>query len=705
MILGTAAYMAPEQARGKSVDRRADVWAFGVVLYEMLSGRQAFEGDDISEVLAAVLKSEPVWTALPAGVPASIRRLLRRCLEKDPRKRLSAIGDARLDLDEADGAGEAAAPAVPVIVRRSLWPLVWAALAGGLVAATAAAVIWTSRAQTGLAATRRVSLLAPPGTSLYPDSTGVAISPDGTMIAFVVGDMARSETHLWVRSLDSMTARMLEDTQGATLPFWSPDSRQIGFFSTTKLKAISPAGGRAQVIADIRTPRGGAWSSSNVILFSLDASGPLYRVSATGGTATPATALDASRQQNGHRFPSFLPDGDHFLYAALPGRNGRFDIFAGSLSGGAPTLVGAMETAPVYSDGYLLFARQGTLVAQPFDAGARKLTGDPVILPDEPSSILDPTVSYTAGRPASVGANGTIAYYSAASQNTTAEWYDALGRHTGTLPLPPGHYDFVRISPDGTQAAIGRSLSASESNLWLVDLARGGAIPLSSGPGRNDSPVWSPDGTRVIFSSNRDGNTDFFVKTVGDASPEQPFFRSPVPFKSPVSWSADGKWIIVTELDPGTTQNVWLLPATGGNELKPLVVGPRRDLGGPVSPDGHWLAYLSDETGRYQLYVQPFPAPGRRVQVSTDGAIGASWRRDGRGLFFFGDDGRSLWRVDVSAGATFTAGTPSLVARLTSEVVAMDAAPDQQRFLALVPERSGTGSMTVVFNWRATLDR
>ena len=706
MILGTAAYMAPEQARGKVVDRRGDIWAFGAVLFEMLSGRRAFLGDDMSDVLASVLKTDPDWSALPADLPAPIRRLLRRCLEKDPRKRLSAIGDARLELNESEP-GTAASHAVTPPAGPSVLARVWPALAGVILTAVVGAIFWPARGPAPGAEALRLSVLAPPGTSIYPDSASVAISPDGSMVAFVVGDL-QSVTELWVRSLDSLVARRLEGTEGANLPFWSPDSRRIGFFTRDKLKTVAVAGGRAEALCDAPGSggRGAAWSPSNVIVFAKDASGPLYRVSANGGEPTPVTAVDASRKQSGHRFPVFLPDGEHFLFAALPGRGGRFDIFAGSLRDGSSTLVGSMESAPVYAEpGYLLYARDGVLAAQPFDARALQVTGETVSLGDEPTSILDPAISYTAGHSTSVSSTGSLAYYSSPSNNTTATWIDAAGSITSTITLPQGRYSGVRISPDGTRAVLVRSMSVSESSLWLVDLGNGGAVQLSSGRGRNDSPVWSPDGTRVVFACDRDGPQDLFVKIIGNPSPEQPLYRSPVVFKSPDSWSSDGRWIVFNQLEPDTAQNIWLLPASGSAEPVAFLRGPLRDYLGKPSPDGRWLAYVSDDTGRFELYAESFPEGGHKRQISTEGATVPWWTRDGRRLLFVGGDGKSLWRADVQAGATLNVGAPSRIATLPANIAGIDAMPDGQRFLALIPERTGTGSVTIVQNWRAALEK
>jgi serine/threonine protein kinase len=705
VILGTAAYMSPEQARGKPVDKRADIWAFGVVLFEMLTGQRLFEGETVSDTLAAVLKTDPQWSRLPAETPGSVVRLLRRCLERDPGRRLHDIGDARLDLEDSAESQPPPDPRSMASPASRLWWLRPAA-AGALATAVAAGLLWQAQRPESRQAVTRLSILSPAGAALYPDSAGVAISPDGTMVAFVVGSPSRSESQLWVRSLDSTSARRLEDGDGASLPFWSPDSRRIGFFTTAKLKTISASGGRAEVLCDAPNARGATWGRANVIVFAPNWNGPLQRISASGGAPAPATKLDAARGEYGHRFPAFLPDGEHFLFAALPGKNGEFDIFAGSLADGSRALVGSMESAPVYAEpGWLLFARQGLLAAQPFDVRSRRVTGDPVLLEDEPTSILDPAFSFTAGRAISVSGAGSLAYFSAPATNTNAVWLDLAGRTTGRLSLPAGHYETVTISPDGTRAVLVRSTSPSESSLWLVDLTRGGAAPLSAGHGRNDAPVWSPDGTRVVFASDRDGPQDVYVKVVANASPEVRLFHNDAPFKNPSAWSSDGRWIVITQLDAATAQDVWLLPASGKGELVALVKGPVRDNAGPLSPDGRWLAHTSDDTGRFELYLQSLPPPGRRVQVSQGGAMLAWWAGDGRSLQFVDDHLRSLWRVELEAGAELRVGTPRQIANLPPDVAWMDATPDRQKFIAIVPERAGPGSVTVVQNWRAALAR
>ena len=360
----------------------------------------------------------------------------------------------------------------------------------------------------------RFSILAPPGDQIYPDSVSVAISPDGTMVAFVVGTVSRSETQLWVRSLDSLVARRLEGGDGATLVFWSPDSRRIGFLTNGKLKTIARSGGRADVLADTPGPRGGVWTPSNEIIFAPDAGGPLFKVSTNGGQPTPVTKIDPARKEYSHRFPALLPDGRHFLYASLPGKGGRFDIFAGSLDDPSQrTLVGSMEAAPIYAEpGWLLYARQGVLVAVPFDARALKITGDPIPLEDEPASILDPSVSYTAGSSVSVSPTGALAYYSAPSREYGRDMVQRE-RRADRFAQRPGRTLRIRRDLARRHAGGDGEIDVAVRVEPLAGRPRARRRrPVVHRPRRNDSPVWSPDGSRVVWAADREGAQNLYIK-------------------------------------------------------------------------------------------------------------------------------------------------------------------------------------------------
>jgi eukaryotic-like serine/threonine-protein kinase len=409
-------------------------------------------------------------------------------------------------------------------------------------------------------------------------------------------------------------------------------------------------------------------------------------VPATGGTPVAITTL--APKECSHRFPTLLPGGTRFLYAVLPGKDGLFPIYAGSLADQSRTRVASLESAPVYAPpGYLLYTRQGGLVAQPFDAARLKFTGDPVPLEDAPTAILDPNNSFTAERPVSVSSTGAFAYFSAPSFDTTAEWMDAAGRITGTLDVPAGHSETAVISPDGTHAVLDRSVSPSESSLWLVNLVRGGASPLSTGKGRNDSPVWSPDGTRVVFAADRDGPQNFYVKTTGDASPERLLYQSDVLFKQPNVWSPDGPMDRDVAVRPGHGAGCLAAGRLRRRTAHGVRAGPAQEMAVAISPDGRWLAYASNETGRFQLCVQSFPAPGRKQQVSSNGGAWSWWARNGRAVAFVDDKLRTLWRVDVEPGGTLRIGTPHPIAALPPNTINVTAMPDLDRFLVLVPER------------------
>jgi Tol biopolymer transport system component len=706
VILGTAAYMAPEQARGRAADRRADIWAFGVVLYEMLTGTRAFEGEEISDTLASVLKQDPDWSALPPDVPSSLRRLLRRCLEKDPRKRLASIADARLDLDERDDARIERPAAGMRVPSRTPW--IAATIVAALVTGVATWLVSSARRSAAPTLVTRFSILPALATALLPDSTTVAISPDGRMAVFVTGTStgaAADSSGLWLRPVGSLNAQRLAGTEGAVLPFWSPDGRQVAFFTNDhKLKKIAVEGGHVEEICDAPDGRGGTWNRDGIIVFAPANGGPLMRVPATGGTPRPVTTLDGGRGESGHRFPLFLPDGDHFLYAVVPARAGNFDIFVGSLSGSNRDLLLSAQSTPVFSEpGYLLFVRKGGLVVQRFDANRRTLSGEPVSLPDVPGAIGD---QYMAGPAVSASAGGTLAYLSDLPAHTSLAWFDQAGLRTSSVAVPAGRYIGVSLAADGRHAVLIRWTSPTTNDLWIADLDRGGASRLTDASGAIQGAIWSPDGERVAFSNNPDGPRDIYIKSTGGANAEEPLYRSKALAKDPQSWSGDGQFLVYQELSPATNWDLRVLPLSGDRTPKPYVQTPFNDTAGVISPDGRWMAYLSDETGRNEVYVQSFPTPGRKYRVTTDGAGRAWWRNDGRQLLIVSLDRTQILVADVRAGSEFATDAARTVGRLPKGVTAIDATPDVKRLLALVDEGSDTSrSVTVVQNWTAALDR
>ena len=700
MILGTAAYMSPEQARGRPVDRRADIWAFGCVLFEMLAGQRPFGGDDVSETLASVIKDEPAWNALPGDLPPSLRRLLRRCLTKDPKRRLSAMGDARLDLDDASAPDAAASAGAAA-------PGPWSARAviAGVLAlvGVAAAAFWLGGfGRTAPASLRRLTVLAPPGHTLFRDSANLALSPDGTQLAFLTG-LTRADTRLWIRSVDSLDAREVDDSVGAQLPFWSPDSRSLAFFAGGKLKAVGLDGSRPRVIADAPDGRGGAWSSRGVIVFAASNAGPLSRVSENGGEVTAATTLLTDAGETGHRFPSFLPDGEHFVFAAVPARQTLFDIHVGSLGSTDRVKLLAAESAPVYADpGFLVYSRKGVLVAHPFDAGSRELGGEAIPLPDRPGEM---NLEYSAGQAASAAHDGSVAYLSAAQARSRVVWLDQTGRETSEVDVPPGPYANVAIAPDGRRAVVVQ-VASPHASLWWMDVLRGGLTPLSQVQGWNSRPVFSPDSRRVAYTSDRRGPMDLYLRGAGSAD-DEPLYQSPTLFKYVASWSATGV-VVFTDLDPATDNDLWAIRPDGDRKPELSVRSPGNDSFGAVSPDGRWMAYISNQAGAPDAYVQTFPASGQAHRLTTTGILEWAlwWREDGRQLMML-DAKLGILLVDVRTSPEFSASEPRVVGRIRypmTDANSIDVTPDFQRLLALVPEQENGGrSLTVVLNWSEAL--
>jgi eukaryotic-like serine/threonine-protein kinase len=709
IILGTAAYMPPEQARGETVNKRADVWAFGCVLFEMLTGRAAFEGRTMSDVLASVIKSEPEWSRLPPNLHLRIRLLLERCLEKDARNRYSSISDARTDIQKALSVpGGIFAPPMPAREFRSKLRTIlpWVA-ATAILCAIAAGVVF-QRMKPPEPALARLSVMAPEGGVLTTDMPSAAISPNGRWLVFSATDSAGT-VRLWIRPLDSVTAQPLSGTEDAILPFWSPDSSYIGFFADRKLRKVPASSGQPETICDAPNGRGGTWSKDGVIIFAPLATGPLQRVSANGGEVITVVSPDPARGETALRFPCFLPDGRHFLYVSLPRRQDGFDIYAGALDSKENERIMTADSAPVYAEpGYLLFARGGRLAAQRFDMSNLKPVGEAISLGDSP-----PRSSAEGGPALCPPAAGALAQLAQRLPNTQLIWLDRSGQPSSTIQMPPGRYEYPSLSPDRRLAAVIRPANASTYDLWVVDLERGIPSRLTfDGSVANGGPYpWSPDGTRIAFQCNQTGPYDIYqVPASGTGQPE-PLYRSDVVLKYPFAWSSDGKYLIFGQDDKATGWDVWLLPLDGERKPVPYLRTPFQEAGANISPDGRWLAYTSDETGTLEVYVSSFPEPREKHRITTSGGSGAQWSRDGRELLIYTGGPTSgsfgtLLSVEVETTPTFKARAPRVLFTLQQETLGFVATGDLKRFLAAVPvEKAVPASITVVLNWQAALKR
>ena len=711
VILGTAAYMSPEQARGKPVDRRTDIWSFGCLLYECLTGRQLFQGETVSDLIAKILEREPDWSALPAQTPDKVRELLRKMLEKDAKKRLRDIGDARIELEDALAArvssgriqvtGGAAGSAGAARAKMSMATI--ATVAGVTAAVTAAITIFLHGMmhQPAVWAPTRFSITAPPGTKLDEDAVQVALSPDGRMVAFTATDSGGT-SQIYVRPLDTLAARAIPGTDNATALFWSPDSRSLGFFADGKLKKAPLTGGEVEPLANASNGRGGTWNRSNVIVYAPEGGGPLYRISANGGEPQQITTLDSTRHETAHRFPWFLPDGKHFLYVSLPSTAGKHDVWVGSLDSPKRVRVLGAEEAPVYAaPGYLIYPRGRGMVAQRFDAGALSVRGEPIALPDQPG-----VAQATGFRAVSAGENGTLAFLNGRVVATKLVWIDRSGRQIGSLGLQPANYQWVALSPDGRNAVIVRLDSPGQANLWMVDLQSSVPTRFTFGNTLDGTPLFSPDGSRLIYQSNPKGRFDLFVKGITASTPESALVTSDVNFKEGGAVTTDGRLLLFAQLDSRTGWDLMELPLDGSGQPRPLVRTPFNERWCSLSPDGRWIAYTSDESGRLEIYVRGFPGLGSKARVSTTGGAFPQWRNDGKEILFYALDFQTVMSADTQTSPAFHASAPHLLFKFPPGTTPPGVSPDFQRFLAPVPAGdNGSASVSVVLDWQAGLPK
>jgi eukaryotic-like serine/threonine-protein kinase len=708
VILGTAAYMAPEQARGRAADRRSDIWAFGCVLYEMLAGRRAFgpgasadatspssrtPGDDVADTLAAVLRAEPDWSALPGETPAHVKKLLIRCLQKDVRRRLPHIGAARLEIEDAIAnhdapRSEGAAAQVHSPRARLAWT---AALSLGLVAALLAvpAITHWREAAAVDAPEMRVEITTPPSPDL-----SFALSPDGRHLAFVAA--GNGPPQLWIRSLGDTTARPLPGTEEARYPFWSPDSRSIGFFSRSSVKRIDVAGGSSRALASASPSLGATWNGDGTIVFAGAVGGPLGRVPASGGAVTVVTTL-GNGTEGGHLFPWFLPDQRRFVFFA---RGSRPGLYLASLDSPAAKWVGDADSGAIYAPpGWLLFARDGALVAQRFDSNAGELAGEPLILADRVSSI-----AANGAPPVSAAANGLIAYRNDQRIQRQLAWFDRSGKRLGNAAAP-GDFANPALAPDG-RVAVERVVDDNR-DIWILDQLR--MRRLTTDSGRDRFPVWSHDGARVFFASDRQGLQKMFVQAA-DGVGAAATVIDPSQASVPNDVSRDGRFLLflIVNDKTQTREDLGVLPLEGAGKPSVLVNSPFTEMWAQFSPDGSWAAYQSNQSGTTEIYVRPVAGLGGEWPVSTAGGIHARWARDGRELYYVARDGQLMAVAIALKGATPGIGAPIPLFRPAivgggSQVLGLsaqyDVAADGRFLVNVTEEESATPPITLLLNW------
>jgi Tol biopolymer transport system component len=724
LILGTAAYMSPEQARGRPVDKRADIWAFGCVLYEMLTAKHAFDGEDVAETLGAVIHKEPEWSRLPKDTPGYLRTLLRRCLQKDPKQRLPHIGIARIEIDE--GPVDALAPviAVPAPGRFGRNTRVaWSVAALAAAAAVALGLTQYLTRETGTPVITRASILLP-ANAIWPSAAAVApgmqfmLSPDGRKLAFLAGD-ADSRTSLWVRPIDALIAQRLAGTEGVTAATWSPDSRFLAFVAGGRLRRIDASGGPAAALTDKATNTGLAWSMEDVILFVPDR-GPIFRIAAAGGTPSQVTTLDTASGDTGHWHPFFLPDNRHFLYQAIgspTNPNQARAVYVGSLDPAEKPrmLLQGGGSNVKYASGYLLFLRETALMAQPFDDDRLELFGEAAQLVEQVQ------IGGSTGRLGafSVSQTGALVYQAGLGTDVRSQltWYDRAGRHVGTLGDPADQIS-VELSPNGTRALVSMVDSARGTrDLWIYDVSRGSRSRFTFDAANETMGVWSPDSSRVVFTSRRPSRFDLYQKASSGAGPEELVVADDQD-KEPSSWSGDGRIIAYHNLSAtgrGTSQNLWTVPLTSDRKPAIFLQTEFAEYQPHFSPDGRWLAYASNESGQFEIYVVSFPDRGGKWQVSTAGGSWPRWRRDGRELFYLAPDNTLMAAGVNGGGAAFEVGgvTPlfKTLPRLLSSSGAYlgygyDVSADGQRFLVnTIIGAAPAEPITLLVNWPALLNK
>ena len=732
-IVGTWQYMSPEQLEGGEADARSDIFAFGALLYEMVTGRPAFHGKSQASLIAAIMGSEPPSPSTVAPTcPPALDRVIRRCLAKDPDARWhsaadladslrwvaeggapasTASGTARPgamsgavsgpSLTAGPGSGTAVLPATRAGRReRLLWM-------SALIVILLAAVALSAWPRGGAVAPRRpirASLLPPPGAR-FDQRFAPAVSPDGRTVAFVAIDK-EGVSRLWIRDLDATEARVLQQTDDAAFPFWSPDGKWIAFFSGDKLMKTDVAGGPAIPLCDAQDGRGGSWSREGVIVFQPRFSAELYKVPAGGGAAEPITKLDAARFDVAHRWPLFLPDGRHFLFFVVsttnPATSEHTGIYVGSLDAPETRLVLRAESRMAYAQGHLLYRQSGSLMAQPFDADRLVVTGDAIPV----SGDLSGNAYSWGGAEFGVAESGVLVFLpGAGGGETELAWFDRAGKRLGRVG-EPGVYWEPRLSRDGRRLAFG--LGEQASDLWIHDLERDVRSRFTFDPADDATPVWSSDSTRIAFVSNRKGIGEIYQRPTAGTGEEELLFAAGTSVQID-DWSTDGRTLFFSSLSRETGFDLWTYSFDDG-QARAWLAGPLDQGACRISPDGRWIAYGSSESGRFEVYVQAYPGPaGSRWQVSQAGGSAPVWNAGGTELYYLGLDG-TLTAVEIRKGAALEVGTPRRLFRVEAKpglTSGFDVSPDATRFLVNAMGESDTAGQaaTLLLDWTGLLRR
>jgi eukaryotic-like serine/threonine-protein kinase len=696
-VVGTAGYMSPEQARGEAVDRGTDIWAFGVVLFEALSGSRAFAAGTTTETLAAVLRADPDWSRLPPDVPQSLRRVLRRCLTRERRRRLADIRDARLEIEEAQNGTEASSGAAP----RPLWRerLLWLT---AVVVALAGALIGLRHAPPAAGLREWHVEITTPQTS---DPVSLALSPDGQKLAFVGTSEGRSL--LWVRRLDTGDAQPLRGTDGAAFPFWSPDSRSIGFVAGEKLRRVGLDGDQPKVLGTAIVGAGGTWNRQGLVLLPLVPDSPLFWVPETGGTPVLLRTHSAGARWGGERFPQFLPDGRHFIYYAAESRS----VLLGALDEPQRQhLLDADAAAVLAPPAEILFVREGVLYAQRFDPSRLRPEGATTSL------ATGVAVNPLGAAAVSASAEGSIAYRTGLANGARQlAWFDRSGHRLGAVgPVDTLNSLNPSLSPDGRRVVFTRSVNGN-ADLWTVDVERGIPNRFTEEATPDITAVWAPDGRSILYSGTAPGPGGFhlYVKPTAAEGARAPLVERSQPNCIAMDWSRDGRHVMYRARDVANDRDarweIWVVPMQGARAPVAVVREAFDARQAKFSPDGRWIAFESNRSGAFEIYVRPFPGPGPNVRVSNAGGAQPRWRSDGTELFYVSPDGRlmSVAVRSASGGAGLALGTPQALFPIpvTSTVQGgvtqeYDVAPDGQRFLVNALVEQPTAPISLILDRR-----